>query len=104
MTGRELRYWDLAGRLARGDWRGASSGVDETLAAAGATTSYEFEWRIAAIGTAAARQLKDEARARALAERAGRALTRLRTEWKSDVDSYLARPDLAELQRQAGLI
>jgi tetratricopeptide (TPR) repeat protein len=102
-TGRELRYWDLAARLANSNTQSALSGVEETLASNGATVSYEFEWRIAAIGAAAARQLKDVERERIFSERARRALTRLRNDWKSDVASYESRPDLVELRRKAGL-
>ncbi len=102
-TGRELRYWDLAARLMRNDVRGALTGADETLASNGATVSYEFEWRVAAIGAAAARAMRDVERQRVFTERAQRALQRLRKEWKSDVASYDARPDLVELRRKAGL-
>jgi Tfp pilus assembly protein PilF len=101
--GRELRYWDLAGRLARGDVAGAMAGAGETLADDGARISYEFEWRAAAIGAAAARQLGDTARAAQFSDRAQRALDRLRREWKQDAVSYEARPDLQELRRKAGL-
>ena len=100
---RELRYWDLAGRLARGDSAGALAGVQETLAADGAATSYEFEWRVAAIGAAAARQTGDTARAAQFSDRAKQARDRLRREWKQDAVTYEARPDLQELQRKAGL-
>jgi Tfp pilus assembly protein PilF len=101
--GRELRYWDLAGRLARNDIAGALAGAEETLAAQGADVSYEFEWRVAAVGAAAARQLADTPRAAAFSERARRALDRLRKEWKQDALTYEARPDLQELRRKAGL-
>lgn len=101
--GREVRYWDLAARLAANDADAALSGVEETLGSKGATVSYEFEWRVAAIGAAAARQVRDVERQRVFSERAQRALGRLRNEWKSDVASYEARPDLSELRRKAGL-
>ncbi|MDQ3070908.1 MAG: protein kinase [Acidobacteriota bacterium] len=100
---RELRYWDLLGRLGRHDIRNVLVGVDETLSTPLATVSYEFEWRIAAIGAAAARQLRDTAREHAFNERARRGLARLRKEWKADVGSYEARADLADLRRKAGL-
>lgn len=103
VMGRELRYWDLAGRLAHNHMRGALAGAEETVASNGATVSYEFEWRVAAIGAAAARALKDVERERSFRERAQRALDRLRMEWKSDVASYEARSDLSELRRMAGL-
>ena len=102
-TGRELRYWDLVVRLANTDARSALTAAEETLASDGATVSYEFEWRVAAIGAAAARQVKDVERERVLRERAQRALARLRAEWKSDLAAYESRPDLTELRRKAGL-
>jgi tetratricopeptide (TPR) repeat protein len=102
-TGRELRYWDLAGRLAREEWRATVMAAEETLSAAGASVSYEFEWRMAAAGAVAARQLGDKSRGDVLGERARQALQRLRTEWRTDVDTYLARPDLAALARRASL-
>ncbi|HJR57791.1 MAG TPA: protein kinase [Vicinamibacterales bacterium] len=100
---RELRYWDLARRLAEDDARGALSGVEETLADKAAAISYEFEWRIAAIGAAAARRLNEADRETAFYARAKRAIDRLRREWKSEVSSYEKRADLVELRRKAGL-
>jgi serine/threonine-protein kinase len=100
---RELRYWDLAGRLLGDDARGALSAVAATLADPNATVSREFEWRIAAIGAAAARELKELDQERMFNQRARQALATLRQEWKADVASYEARQDLAELRRRAGL-
>jgi tetratricopeptide (TPR) repeat protein/predicted Ser/Thr protein kinase len=100
-AGRGPRYWDLLSRLA-GDPRRALAGVDATLAAPGATVSPEFEWRVAAIGAAAARRAGDAIRERELRDRATRALARLRQEWKDHAATYEARPDLAELKRRAG--
>jgi tetratricopeptide (TPR) repeat protein len=102
-TGRELRYWQLVTRLATGDVNGALAGAGETLGSKDVSTSLEFEWRIAAIGAAAARAAKDDGRQRAFLERAGTALDRLRSQWKSDAASYEARPDLVDLRRKAGL-
>ncbi|MEN3337716.1 MAG: hypothetical protein V7647_1392 [Acidobacteriota bacterium] len=102
-SGREVRYWTLLTRLAHGDARGALAGAEQTLAAPDGWVSYEFEWRIAAIGAAAARQLRDGPRQHAFVDRAQRAAARLRHEWKSDVASYDARPDFMELRRMAGL-
>lgn len=101
-TGREARYWDLLTRLALGDSR-ALTGAEETLASRDANLSYEFEWRIAAIGAAAARRLNLPERERPLRARARGALERLRTEWQSDVATYESRADLLELRRAAGL-
>jgi tetratricopeptide (TPR) repeat protein/predicted Ser/Thr protein kinase len=102
-SSRELRYWTLLTRLARRDARGALEGAEQTLATPDGAVSYEFEWRIAALAGAAARELHDAARQQAFVDRAQRAETRLRQEWKSDVASYEARPDLMELRRIAGL-
>jgi hypothetical protein len=102
-TGRELRYWDLARRLAVDDARGAVSGAEETLASPATSISCEFEWRIAAVGAAAARRLNDADRERMFRDRAEQALRRLRAEWKDAAPSYIARPDLVELRRKAGL-
>ena len=66
--------------------------------------SYEFEWRIAAIASAAASRLPGyEASRAASLERARSARERLRREWKSDVDSYEARADLVRLKQLVGL-
>ena len=100
---REVRYWDLQRRLAAGQWREALQRAEETLAADGAATSYEFQWRIAAIGAAAARQLGEAPREQALRQRAAESRARLHKEWRSDVPGYDSRPDLVELRRKAGL-
>ena len=102
-SGREIRYWDLLARLESGDARGALAGVESTLSAEGATTSYEFEWRIAAIGAAAARQIGDKIREAVRRERASAALARLRAAWQNDLALYESRPDLVVLRRKAGL-
>jgi hypothetical protein len=98
---RELRYYRAAARLARADAAGALGLVGKDLS--GAALSYELEWRMAALGAAAARHLKDETRARELAARADRARLRLRTAWGRHAASYEGRFDLITLRREAGL-
>jgi hypothetical protein len=100
--GRELRYWAVLTELAT-DAKRALAEAEVTLRSADAANSYEFEWRIAAIGAAAAHLLKDWSREEALRTRAASALARLRAEWKSDLVTYELRPDLVELRRKAGL-
>ena len=102
-AGRELRYWDLMGRLVNGSPVDVLTRVDATLAEKNAATSDEFRWRIAAIGAAAARALHNVERENALMADAQNALERIRKEWKSDLSSYEGRPDLTDLRRRAGL-
>ena len=101
--GREVRYWDLLGKLTRGQLRAALAGAEETFSDKDSSRSQEFEWRIAAVAAAAAGELREGERYRRYRERAEAALNRLRREWKSGLDTYEARPDLAALIRKAGL-
>jgi tetratricopeptide (TPR) repeat protein len=100
---RELQYWRAAARLARGDFAAALTDVDAALGEMSRAPSAEGEWRLAALGAAAARRLPDPAKADAYAGRARDALGRLRTAWKADAASYEKRPDLVERKRDAGL-
>jgi tetratricopeptide (TPR) repeat protein len=101
-VGREIRYWALAAHLATGDAPRTMGAVSATLRDPNAAVSPEFEWRVAAIGAAAALRT-GAADASTFAERAQKALDRLRDSWKSETASYLARPDLKDLLRKAGL-
>jgi Tfp pilus assembly protein PilF len=98
---REVRYWEMAGRLASGDARGTLEQALATLSWKGATLSPEFEWRIAALGAAAARAANEHESAAALTTRARDALTRVRQSWNDAALVYLTRPDLVHLQRKA---
>jgi hypothetical protein len=69
-----------------------------------ASLSFEDRWRIAAIGAAAAQARGDTTQASALRAFAAKALEELRAAWKADAESYLKRPDLVRLRREAGLI
>jgi tetratricopeptide (TPR) repeat protein len=100
---RELRYWELAARLASGDARGVMEQAEVTLTWKHTATSPENEWRIAALGAAAARRLNDSTRAHELKERARTALDRLRAAWGDAARDYERRPDVAELIEKAGL-
>ena len=65
--------------------------------------SPEAEWRLAAVGAAAALRSGDSGRAEVWRKRAELTLQRLRTSWREHAPSYEARPDLQELRRAAGL-
>jgi serine/threonine protein kinase len=102
-TAREVTYLQLLTRLARGERQAALDAANSVLTTPPWAATPEIEWRIAAIGAAAARQLGDTAQEKAFAARARAALERLRTSWKDHVGSYERRADLVELRRQAGL-
>ena len=66
----ELSYWRAATWLLRGDARTALTEIEAALTALERGPSSELEWRLAAVGAAAARRLRDPARAGDLAARA----------------------------------
>ena len=99
----EPRYWILYADLLAGDRRSALKGAEEALADAKVIGSPEMEWRIAAVGAAAARGLEDAARSKALSQRVDRARARLRAQWKDGVQQYENRADLVDLARRSGL-
>jgi tetratricopeptide (TPR) repeat protein len=102
-TKRELVFLQLLTGLARRDWQRTLDGAAAALESRDWPATTEFEWRLAAIGAAAARGLGADDRAHALAARARDALARLRREWKTHADAYERRPDLVALRRQAGI-
>ena len=84
--------------------------ISGTIAAATAalseltsSLSVEDRWRFAATGAAAALAIGDKAQASALVGVASKTLGELTAAWKSDAETYLKRPDLVRLQRQAGM-
>jgi tetratricopeptide (TPR) repeat protein len=98
---RELLYWELAKARAAGD---AKAVVERAAAELGRPmASYELEWRVAALGAAAATRARMDDKAAELSGRASVALQRLRDEWKENAARYESRPDVAELLRDAGL-
>jgi hypothetical protein len=98
---RELRYWEISARLAAGDARGAADAVVAELTQP--QPSYELEWRLAALGAAAARRARLDDTAQGLERRALEALQRLRNAWREHARSYEMRPDVAQLLRDASL-
>jgi hypothetical protein len=99
----EVQFLQLAAMLARGDLRAVLDGVVRTMPDKSFQTSDEATWRVAAVGAAAARQLRDEERQRQLTEQATQALERLRKAWNRQSQTYESRPDLIELRKRSGL-
>ena len=99
----EPRYWVAYADLLVGDHQSALKAAEESLADAKVTSSAEVEWRLAAIGAAAARGLKDAARSTALSQRAHQARSRLRLQWKDGLQGYESRADLVDIVRRSGL-
>ena len=102
-TAREIRYWRIATRLASGQAARALADASALLEDMSRAPSSELEWRLSAMGGAAARRADRPDVARALVERARQAWHRLETSWSSDISIYGARPDIVELRREAGL-
>ena len=102
-TAREIRYWRIATRLASGQAAKALADASALLEDMTRAPSSELEWRVSAMGGAAARRADRPDVARALVERARQAWQRLETSWSSDISIYSARPDIVELRRQVGL-
>ena len=99
----EVQFLQLAAMLARRDFRAVLDGVVRTMSDKSFHPSDEATWRVAAVGAAAARQLRDEQRQRQLTEQATQALERLRKAWNREAQTYESRPDLIELRKRAGL-
>lgn len=102
-TDTEALFWEVAARHESGDFEGILTRVLTLLSWKTVSTSHELEWRVAAVGAAAARALKDDAEARSLSDRAQQRLTQLGRSWPDSFEEYLRRPDLQELLRKAGI-
>jgi tetratricopeptide (TPR) repeat protein len=63
----------------------------------------ELRWRLAAVGSVAARQLGNQSIFAGLSTTAREALARVRTQWQSDYQSYAQRRDLEDLRKRAEL-
>ena len=102
-TGYEPLYWHAMAWLPTTPAR-AEADITRALEGNTAQLSPEVEWRLAAIGAAAAARSGHTERAAAWRARAERAMERVRSEWKEDARRYDARSDLQELRRAAGLV
>ncbi|MDQ3488617.1 MAG: protein kinase [Acidobacteriota bacterium] len=99
----EARYWTLYARLISGDARATLGGAEEALRDEKVVASAELEWRLAALGAAAARELRDTTRTVALSQRAVKARATLRALWKDAFPAYEKRSDLADLAKRSGV-
>jgi hypothetical protein len=100
---RERRYWTAFAALEAGNVAQAASEAAAGLAALGNVPNDELRWRLAAIGKLAADAGKDSARAGHFDATSRAALDRVRSGWKTDIETYLRRPDLEYLRKRAGL-
>lgn len=100
----EARYWTLYALLVSGGAHATLSGAEEALGDQKVTASPELEWRLAALGAAAAHDLKDATRAAALSHRADKAAAIVRTLWKDAFATYGKRSDLADLAKRSGVV
>jgi hypothetical protein len=101
--GPEVYYWRGLALLAAGRAPEAETLVSAALKTLTRIPSVEFEWRMRAIGAAAARARGDLTGAQQMSAGAQTALAALRAAWKGDAEAYERRPDLVELKRAAGL-
>jgi tetratricopeptide (TPR) repeat protein/predicted Ser/Thr protein kinase len=97
---RERQYWIAAAALRGGDAPAAAAAVNRGFELLGEIPNDELRWRLAAIGSAAARQRGDGSTAARMAETARLAADRLRATWQNDADRYERRPDLADLKKK----
>jgi tetratricopeptide (TPR) repeat protein len=98
----ERAYWRAAAALERGEPGVALEEVNRGLGGPGALPPDELRWRLAALGSTAARQRPDPARASELAEMSRLSLERLRTSWKNAFAEYGKRSDVVYLIRRTG--
>jgi tetratricopeptide (TPR) repeat protein len=103
-TARDRQYWIAAAALARGDTSGARAAAATGVDGATKIGNDELVWRLAAIGSAAAKAEGDRETQGALRAVASAALSRLRTSWGVvHTRRYEQRPDLVELRRASEL-
>jgi len=100
---RERQYWLATAALARGDFRRALDDAFSGLEQLADVRNDELEWRLAAVGSVAARQLGSTEQHRVLRARSSDALARLRFQWGQHAQQYNARKDLTDLRTAAGL-
>ena len=100
---RERRYWLAAAALEAKEWTRALAEVKTALALLGNLSNDELRWRLAAVGSSAAQELRDEKSAAEMSATARAALERLRIAWAAEHRMYDQRPDLASLRQRASL-
>ena len=96
-TARECQYWRAVAALQSGDAALAAVEAERGRALLGNLGNDELRWRLAAVTAAAARKRGDTATAAQFDTVSRESSARLKAEWKTDLDAYERRPDLAEL-------
>ena len=99
---REWAYWRAAAALERQQPAAALDEVNWALSVPGPAPPDEVRWRLAALGSFAAKELQNAALATQLREMSREAVERLRDTWKSDFTEYGKRSDVVYLIRRAG--
>jgi len=99
---REQAFWRAAAALERNQPGAALNEASRGIAVPGPAPTDEVLWRLAALGSVAARQLDDGARASDLSEMSRQAFERLRASWKGDFAEYEKRSDVVYLIRRTG--
>jgi tetratricopeptide (TPR) repeat protein len=100
---REFRYWRTLSLLYLGDASIALQESKSALAGIARAPSADYEWRMAAIASEAARRTGDLAGAQTWQAQSRTALNRLRDEWKDAVKPYERRADVIDLKRAIGV-
>ena len=98
---REALYWRAAAALSARDDNGALTAAQNALALLGTLPNDELRWRLAAVGSLAAREKGDAPAAGRLLSTAQDALGSLRAKFGNDFPDYIKRPDNTDLQQRA---
>ena len=100
---RERQYWTAAAAVACGNEALALAEVQNGLDQARRLGNDELGWRLAAVGVAASRLMRQADTQQRMHGVAAEALQRLHAAWGSAAATYDERPDLVELRKAAGL-
>jgi tetratricopeptide (TPR) repeat protein/tRNA A-37 threonylcarbamoyl transferase component Bud32 len=102
-TGRERQYWIALTYQARGDIQRSLDAASEGLRSLTNLANDELRWRLAAVGSIAARVAANVEAERVMHAAAAESLSRIKTHWGEFATRYNSRPDLAELRKKAQL-
>jgi tetratricopeptide (TPR) repeat protein/tRNA A-37 threonylcarbamoyl transferase component Bud32 len=102
-TGRERQYWIALTYQTRGDIQRSLDAASEGLRSLTNLAHDELRWRLAAVGTIAARAAADVEAERVMHAAAAESLSQIKTHWGEFATRYTSRPDLAELRKKAQL-
>ena len=103
-TLRERHYWLAAAALEAKDPGRALAEVKTALSLLDNLSNDELRWRLAAVGSAAAKEMNDEKSASAMSATARTAFEKVRSAWGAEFPTYDKRPDLLDLRKRSGLL